>query len=143
MKYNVPRIIGLMMSVMALFCYTAMARPVFDNTNLNTLIETIQISIDNNDSKQIEELLDKTIEITILNNQNTLSSNQALMQLSNFYAKYRPLSFKVDYKSNVDSRNLQYVIGTAVSKKGSFKMYFFIKYKLSKWVIQEIRITNT
>lgn len=100
-------------------------------------IDEVITGMKNGDAKEIARFFDNTIEITMPGKSNSYSKNQAEIVLKDFFATNGVKSFEVLHKG--ENGGSQYCIGTLVTKNGSFRTTVFMKQKIDKQVLQEIR----
>jgi len=91
------------------------------------------------DSKQLASYFANTIDLTILNREDSYSKTQAELIVRDFFTKNPPKSFTVVHKGTSKEGTL-YGIGTLVTTKGgAFRTSFFAKQSGEKYFIQELR----
>ncbi len=100
-------------------------------------IDEVVMGLKNGDAAQIARFFDNTIEITIPGKSNSYSKNQAEVVLKDFFATNGVKNFDVLHKG--ENSGSQYCIGTLVTKNGSFRTTVYMKQKIDKQVLQEIR----
>lgn len=108
--------------------------------DIGSVVNTFRTSMYSRDAEEMSEFIDNTIELTYGNTHSTYSRDHALVILSNFYSKNLPTSFNIDYTGISANKDAHYVIGTAVTQNGKFKVFLYIKNKGGKFVIQEMKI---
>tara|TARA_B100000683_G_scaffold101009_1_gene99864 strand:+ start:1623 stop:2030 length:408 start_codon:yes stop_codon:yes gene_type:complete len=102
-------------------------------------LESIGQLIRLGDSKKISAHLDKSVEITIENNQKLYSKAQAEQILNRFFEKNTPKQFDIVHKSNVKEGKSKYGIGelyTISNKK--YRTYFYIVLVKERYLIREL-----
>jgi hypothetical protein len=109
---------------------------------VNGLIQNISASIAALDSRELSASFDNTIELTYSNTHSTITRGHALGILNDFYEKNRPKSFKVEYTGISPVGNGQYILGSAITENGIFKLYFFVKEHNGKLLIEELKIVR-
>jgi hypothetical protein len=113
----------------------------FSGTNQEA-VETFRSSMERHDVKELSPFLDQKVDITYDNTESTYSKAQAQMIITEFYNKYKPHHFKIEYMGNVPANDVQYIIGTAHSKTGRFKIYLCIRTRGNRQVICEMKISR-
>ena len=103
-------------------------------------IDEVVTGMKNGDAKDIARFFDNTIEITMPGKSNSYSKNQAEIVLKDFFATNGVKSFEVLHKG--ENGGSQYCIGTLITKNGSFRTTVFMKQKIDKQVLQEIRFES-
>jgi len=94
------------------------------------------------DSEAMGQLFDNSVEMAYPNTQSTYSRTQAQMILKNFYTQNKPRDFVVQYTGESPEGDANYVIGLLTAKTGKYKVYFYVKHKGDKQVIQEMKISR-
>ena len=89
-------------------------------------------------TKEMAKNFDKRIDITINENADNYSAEQAEMILKDFLGKFSTREFTVMHKG-ASADNAQYLIGTLKTNSGSYRTYVFIKRTGTTSLIQEIR----
>lgn len=89
-------------------------------------------------TKEMAKYFDKRIDITINENADNYSSEQAEMILKDFLGKFSSREFIVMHKGS-STDNAQYIIGTLKAGGNTYRTYVFIKRNGSTSLIQEIR----
>ena len=91
------------------------------------------------DSKQLASYFANTIDLTILNREDSYSKTQAELIVRDFFSKNPPKSFTIVHKGTSKEGTL-YGIGTLTTTKGAnFRTSFFAKQSGDKYFIQELR----
>ena len=103
-------------------------------------IDEVVTAMKNGDAAQIARFFDNTVEITMPDKSNNYSKNQAEIVLKDFFATNGVKSFEVLHKG--ENGGSQYCIGTLITKNGSFRTTVFMKQKIDKQVLQEIRFES-
>ncbi|MFN8242907.1 MAG: DUF4783 domain-containing protein [Ferruginibacter sp.] len=85
----------------------------------------------------IARYFDNTVEITMPDKSNAYSKSQAEMVLKDFFSTNTVKSFEIKHKG--ENGGSQFVIGTLVTRGGSFRTTVFMKQKDDKQLLQEIR----
>lgn len=106
------------------------------------IIKVLKNSMAIRDAKSFSEYFDNTIDMTYASAHSTYTRSHAVIILNDFYSKNRPKSFKVDYKGMSPHSDAQYIIGTATTENGPFRVYLYIKNTEGKSIIQEIKIAR-
>lgn len=104
------------------------------------VVETFRMSMQRHDAGDLARFFDNTVDITYEHTQSVYSKTQARMILNDFYTRYNPQNFEVEYNSRSQANDAQYIIGTANTAKGKFKVFFFIRLRGKRQVIREMKI---
>lgn len=108
--------------------------------DINAVVNTLRTSMYSRNAQEMSDFFDNTIELTYSNTHSTYSRGHAMVILNNFYSKNLPTSFNIDYTGISANKDAHYVIGTASTQNGQFRVYLYIKNKGGKFVIQEMKI---
>lgn len=116
-----------------IFCLLfAVASPAQD------VVSSIPAAIKTGNASAIAKNFDKRVDITIDENADNYSSEQAEMILKSFLGKFSSREFSVVHKGN-STDGAQYIIGSLKTNSGSFRTYIYVKKADSGSYIQEIR----
>ena len=110
--------------------------------NVDDVIQTLKTSMNRRDAKNFSSFFDNTIDLTYSSTHSVYTRSHAIVILNDFYNKNHPRSFKVDFKGVSPHSDAQYIIGTATTENGLFRVYLYIKNKDGKLVIQEMKIAK-
>lgn len=127
--------------LMLLFRFSPVAAHMPEQS-MNGLIQNIHSSINALDTKEISTFFDNTVEFTYINTHSTLTRGHALLILNDFYEKHKPKSFKVDYTGSTPLGDGRYILGSALTESGTFKLYFYVKERSGKFFIEELKIVK-
>jgi hypothetical protein len=108
--------------------------------SVDETVQSFKSSINRRDTKLLSSILDNNIELTFNNTHNTYARGHAVIILNDFYLKNKPIFFKVDFRGSYPNMEDQYIIGTATTQTGNFKIYLYLKSKEGRFVIQELKI---
>ena len=86
----------------------------------------------------ISKNFDKRIDITIDDNSDNYSKDQAEVILKDFLSKFSTREFTVIHKG-ASPNGAQYVVGNLKTNKGSYRTYIYVKNTDGVSYIQEIR----
>jgi len=96
-------------------------------------------AIRSGDAKSVAVYFNKTVDLTVNDEEEVLSKIHAEQVLKEFFQKNQPKSFSLIHKG-VSKEGSKYAIGNMVTSKGiNYRTYFFVKQTGSKELIQEIR----
>ncbi len=118
----------------ALLLFTSAFKPV---SGLDDVISALR----SGNATELSKYVDNTIEISLPDKTNTYSRAQALMILQDFFNGSGVKGFEVKHKG--ENGDNQFVIGTLVTRSGSFRTTVFMKTKNGKQVVREIRFQST
>ena len=100
-------------------------------------IDEIVNALKEGNAAQIAIYFDNTVEITLPDKSNSYSKSQAEVILRDFFSNNPVKSFTILHKG--ENGGSQYLIGTLVTKTGSYRTTVFMKQKDNKQTLQEIR----
>ena len=130
-KYDFMKVLKpiLLFIFCLLFCHTAECQDVI--SSIPTALKTANASV-------IAKNFDKRVDITIDENADNYSSEQAEMILKNFLSKFSNRDFSVVHKGTSPD-GAQYIIGSLKTNSGNFRTYIYVKKSDGVNFIQEIR----
>ncbi len=108
------------------------------STTAQDVISTIPSAIESGNASAISKNFDRRVDITINENADNYSSEQAEVILKGFLNKFASRSFSVVHKGNSPD-GAQYIIGSLRTNSGNFRTYIYIKNSGGGNTIQEIR----
>ncbi|MDA0882527.1 MAG: DUF4783 domain-containing protein [Flavobacteriales bacterium] len=96
-------------------------------------------AIENGDALVLQDMMMSSVDLSILDDEDMYPADEAVRKLSSFFKQHPPQSFTVKHKgtSKLDDH---YRIGTLQTKKGTFRVTFFLKKTPSGMMIKQIRI---
>ncbi len=100
--------------------------------------DEVVLSLKSGNAKVLAGYFNQNIELVILDDDNVYSKAQAEQIVGNFFSRYQPERFSVLHQRGKEGA--QYVIGTLVTKQGSFRVYFLLKNTDDKVIIHQLRI---
>ena len=89
------------------------------------------------DAKMIAFHFNENIELVVLDRELVCSQAQGEQILKDFFARNKPLDFKITHQGGEDS---SYAIGKMQTGNGNFRIYFLLKSKGGKPQIVQLRI---
>lgn len=106
-----------------------------------TAVDQTVKAVNSGDITAIAPFLDRTVDVTLNNEQSTYSQSQATFVLKDFFNHNPVKSFTVKHKGSPANNTSVYVIGEMQTKDGkSFRIYLYFKEIKSAYFLQEIRI---
>jgi hypothetical protein len=87
----------------------------------------------------LEPYLDKSVEISILEQENVYGKTEAVQILKNFFLKNKPVTFSQMHTGQSKGKEAQYSIGSMNTATGSFRVYTYVRVEGDKCFVQEIR----
>ncbi len=107
----------------------------------NPILDEISLALKAGNAKELSKYFDKTVELTLGEDEGAYSSVQAEQVLKDFFAKKKVKSFELIHNGSSENGS-QYGIGVLTTENGSFRTYFLLKPKTPKYIIQEIRFED-
>lgn len=87
----------------------------------------------------LEQYLDEQVEISILEQEDIYSKEEAVKILKDFFTKNKPSSFSQVHQGASKGQDSQYCIGNLVANSGTYRVYIYLKVSNGKQLIQELR----
>jgi len=115
---------------------------LFANTTLfgaNDLIDNIASNFRNGDSKEIGVHFSTSVSLSILEDNNTYSKNQAEILLHNFFEKYNFRSVKILHRMETNASNRYAVLELSTGNQ-QFRVSLSLKNFNAKFLITDIKI---
>lgn len=106
---------------------------LFSFTQFNGIINALK----KGSASQLSQYFDKTVNITLPSKGSTFSKSQAELVLKDFFDNNGVKSFEIVQQKNTNQ--LHYIVGTLLTNSGEFKTTIYIKQKVDKQFLQEIR----
>lgn len=103
-------------------------------------IEDVVSALKSGNASQVARYFDNTVEITLPEKSNSYSKSQAEVILKDFLANNPVKSFTVKHTGN--NAGSEYLIGTLVTRNGSYRTTVFMKQKADKQFLQDIRFEH-
>jgi len=96
-------------------------------------------AIKSGNAKSLSKHFSSNVDLTILDKEDVYSKAQAEQILISFFGKNKPTAFKIIHKG-VSQEGAKYAIGSLKTLSGtSYRTYFFIKSKMGKDIVHELR----
>jgi hypothetical protein len=95
-------------------------------------------SLKTGNEKTLAEYFNQNIELVVLDEDNVCSKAQAQQIVGKFFSDNSPEAFSINHQGGKEGA--QYVIGTLLTGKGSFRIYFLLKKNEGKDYIHQLRI---
>ncbi len=91
------------------------------------------------DVEALQEYLDQSVEISMLDNERTYSKAGAVEVLRTFFRTYQPSSFSLVHQGTSRNNDSQYCIGDLTTAEGIFRVYIYMRLSGTRLIIQELR----
>lgn len=99
--------------------------------------EAVGNAIKSGNATALSQFFGKSVELTILDKEETYSGTQAEFILKDFFKQYPPKSFAYVHRGK--SNNMEYAIGTYTHANGTLRTYVLIKKSESKNYVEQLR----
>ena len=100
--------------------------------NINTAIKTANTSA-------LAQYFNKSIDLSVLDQENVYSKAQAEIIVKDFFAKHKPTSFKIGHEGNAPDGSMYMIIKLGTTN-GSFRIYYLLKEIDNQLLIHKFRI---
>lgn len=98
----------------------------------------VNSALSSGNSTMLSAYFESTVNITILDKENTYSKQQAEIILKDFFAKNPVISFKSIHEG-ASPEGSKFAVGKLTTSNGTFRTFILVKQKGASFVIQEIR----
>ncbi|MBC6994429.1 DUF4783 domain-containing protein [Neolewinella lacunae] len=89
---------------------------------------------------QIAAAMDAEVELSLLDQENVYTREQAKAALTAFFKDFTSVSFGKVHQGASKSEDAEYCIGTLTTNKGAFRVYVYGAKKGNGILLQELRI---
>ena len=103
-------------------------------------IDEIVVALKSGNSTEIAKYFDNTVDINFPDKSNSYSKSQAEVVLRDFFSNNPVKSFEILHKG--ENGGSQYCIGTLTTKNAVYRTTIFMKQKVGKQTLQEIRFED-
>jgi hypothetical protein len=117
-----------------LFMFWLFADPFFSSGQIPVQIIS---GLKAGDAKTVALHFNENIELVVIDRELVCSQAQGEQILKDFFAKNKPLDFKITHQGSEDS---SYAIGKMQTGSGNFRVYFLLKSKGGRYQIVQLRI---
>ncbi|MFZ6050868.1 DUF4783 domain-containing protein [Halocola ammonii] len=105
----------------------------------NDITNEISNAFAKGDAAAIVDHFQADVDMTVLDEEDVYSPEEAREVLEKFFAEHNPTGFKVKHEGT-SKLNDQYRIGDLTTDNGSFRVTFFLKGKSNVMKIEQLRI---
>ena len=102
-------------------------------------LDSITKAISTGNVSALEPYLDKSVEITILGEENLYGKTEAVQILKNFFGKNKPQTFSQMHTGQSKGKEAHYSIGNLTTASGIFRVYIYARVEGDKFFVQELR----
>ena len=108
--------------------------------NFETNLDAISDAIRSGNAEALGRYFDDSVDMTILNNEDTYGKAKAVSMVKTFFANHKPSSFKLVHQGVSKGADSKYCIGNLVASSGTYRVYLYMKSSGNEVRIQEMRI---
>lgn len=101
--------------------------------------DEVAVAIGSGNVKEISKYFIENIDLTVIDEEDVYSKQQAEMILKDFFSKHPVKGFSIIHKS-APKNGSQYIIGSLETENGKFRVYFLSKTTGNETLIQQFRI---
>ncbi|THH39871.1 DUF4783 domain-containing protein [Neolewinella litorea] len=91
------------------------------------------------DTEALASLMDTEVELSLLQDENLYSRDQAKQKLAAFFAANKPSGFSQVHQGSSKSDNAEYCIGNLATSSGAFRVYIYVAKQGDRMLLQELR----
>ena len=91
------------------------------------------------DTEALASLMDSEVELSLIEEENLYSREQAKQKLASFFAANTPSGFSQMHQGSSKSDNAEYCIGNLATNNGAFRVYIYVARQGERMVLQELR----
>ncbi|NJB86288.1 hypothetical protein GGR26_002056 [Lewinella marina] len=91
------------------------------------------------DTDALSALMDGEVELSLLEDENLYSRDQARKKLAAFFATHKPSGFSQVHQGSSKSDNAEYCIGNLSTSTGAFRVYIYVAKQGERMLLQELR----
>lgn len=102
-------------------------------------LSAITQALGKGDTEALAALMDAEVELSLLQDENLYSREQARQKLASFFAANKPSGFSQVHQGSSKSEDAEYCIGNLSTSTGAFRVYIYIAKQGDRMVLQELR----
>ncbi|MCF8246095.1 MAG: DUF4783 domain-containing protein [Saprospiraceae bacterium] len=122
------------------FLFVLLLAPSIAFVNTEELnLDAITKAISSGNADALGQYFDSSVEIAVLDKEETYTKAQAIQVMKDFFTKNKPSSFKQVHQGASKGQDSQYCIGNMTATSGTYRVYIYMKVSGTKQVIQELR----
>ena len=100
---------------------------------------TITQALGKGDTDALASMMDAEVELSILEDENLYSRDQARQKLATFFSANTPSGFSQMHQGSSKSDNAEYCIGNLATSNGAYRVYIYVAKQGDRTVLQELR----
>lgn len=108
----------------------------------NVNLSVISKALGEGNVTALENYLDNSVEIAILDSEDVYPKTEALKQLQRFFSQNKPQGFAQVHQGASKGKDSHYCIGNLSTANGNYRVYIFMKNAGGKYVVQELRFNK-
>lgn len=109
------------------------------STQAATALDDVCRAIGTGNVEQLAAVMDAEVELSILDNEDLYSRDDAKAALQKFFSRVSPSSFGKVHQGSSKSADAEYCIGTLATAQGAFRVYVYVARKGGGVILQELR----
>lgn len=106
-----------------------------------TISNDLTSALKSGNSQKVATFFEKSVDLSIPNNEGVYSKMQAQLILKTFFLKNKPSDFTIVHNGN-SKNNSFYSIGNLKTNKGTFRVYILYKEVDGKTIVLELKIES-
>ena len=110
---------------------------ILSSFTLQSEIDQVIDALQNGEATELAKFFDDNVELTLPEKSDNYGKAQALLILKDFFSNNVVKSFEVKHKG--EQAGGQFCIGTLQTRAGNFRTTVFMKMKVKKQVVKEIK----
>ncbi|MEM9930049.1 MAG: DUF4783 domain-containing protein [Bacteroidota bacterium] len=105
-------------------------------------LEDVCRAIGNGNVEQLATVMDTEVELTIIDQEDLYSRDQAIAELRAFFNEFAPSRFGKVHQGASKTADAEYCIGTLATAKGPFRVYVYVAKTDSGVLLQELKFSR-
>lgn len=106
--------------------------------SLDVNLDAIVNAIRKGDANALSAYFSNSVDISIMDQEETYSKNEAVKVIKQFFAKNPPSNFTEIHKGTSKGNDSHYCIGNLDTNDNSYRVYIYLKKHGSKYLIEEL-----
>jgi hypothetical protein len=103
------------------------------------VLDDVCRAIGSGNVNELAAVMDVEVELSILDDEDLYSREQATTALKAFFSKNKPSSFGKVHQGASKSADAEYCIGTLATANGPFRVYVYVAKQSNGVLLQELR----
>ncbi len=115
-----------------------MAAGLYLRAQEEVIPEQIPVAIRSGNAALLAQHFNSLVELVILDKEDVYSKEQAEKIIKDFFSSHLPVQFTIKHQGG--KTQSRYAIGQLVTKSGTYRVYFLLKWTDGKAFIHQLRI---